>query len=150
MAGNCKLKHSATYYQPRPANVSATIFPSLHKALAVYFSFFKARKEREQVSLQLAEFELKNKNLEELLSTLRDGKGAAKVIEWHKRIDEIRLEDLRLTRNITKLHEQIKFSENLNKSQEHSLVRLEEENVRMAKVSKICRLYRMCNSSNTV
>ena len=93
------------------------------------------------MSLQLAELKLKYKNLEELLNTLRDGKGAAKVIEWHKRIDEIRLEDLKLKRNITKLHEQIKFSENLNKSQEHSLVRLEEENVRMAKVSRICSLY---------
>ncbi len=69
------------------------------------------------------------------MSTLRDSKGAAKVIEWHKRIEEIRLEDLKLTRNITKLHEQIKFLESLNRNQEHSLVRLEEENVRMAKVS---------------
>ena len=86
--------------------------------------------------MQLAELRLKHKNLEELLSTLRDGKGAAKVIEWHKRIEEIRLEDLKLTRNITKLHEQIKFLESLNRNQEHSLVRLEEENVRMAKVSR--------------
>jgi centrosomal protein CEP290 len=68
---------------------------------------------------------------------LKDGKGAAKVIEWHKRIEEIRLKDLKLNRNITKLHEQIKFLESLNKSQEHSLVRLEEENVRMAKVSRM-------------
>ncbi|CAB4024196.1 centrosomal of 290 kDa-like, partial [Paramuricea clavata] len=93
----------------------------------------KAQKEREQASLQLVELELKHKNLEELLSTLKDGKGAAKVIEWHKRIEEIRLKDLKLNRNITKLHEQIKFLESLNKNQEHSLVRLEEENVRMAK-----------------
>ena len=75
------------------------------------------------------------------MSTLRDGKGAAKVIEWHKKIEEIRLEDLKLKRNITKLHEQIKFLENMNKSQEHSLVRLEEENVRIAKVSATCKLY---------
>lgn len=70
------------------------------------------------------------------MSTLRDGKGAAKVVEWHKRIEDIRLEDLKLNRTITKLHEQNKFLESLNKSQEHSLMRLEEENVRMAKVSR--------------
>lgn len=89
---------------------------------------------------------MKHTNLEELLSTLRDGKGAAKVIEWQKKIEEIRLADLKLNRNITKLHEQIKFLESLNKTQEHSLVRLEEENVRMAKVNKGTRGFRFDNA----
>ena len=100
---------------------------------------FKAKKEREQASLKLAELELKHKNLEELLGTLRDGKGAAKVVEWHKKMEEIRLEDLKLNRTITKLHEQIKFLESLNKGQENSLLKLEEENVNMAKV-RLCNL----------
>lgn len=68
------------------------------------------------------------------MCTLRDGKGAVKVVEWHKKIDEIRLEDMKLNRTITKLHEMIKFLENLNRTQENSLVRFEDENVRMAKV----------------
>ena len=66
---------------------------------------------------------------------MRDGKGAAKVVEWHKKMEEIRLKDMKLNRTITKLHEQIKYLENLNKTQENSLMRLEEENVRMTKVS---------------
>ena len=103
--------------------------------IAIFLLLFKAKNEREEASSQLAELKLKNKNLEELLCTLRDGKGATKVVEWHKKMEEIRLKDMKLNRTITKLHEQIKYLENLNKTQENSLMRLEEENVRMTKVS---------------
>lgn len=95
---------------------------------------FQAHDEREQASLKLAELQMKHKNLEELLGTLRDGKGAAKVMEWQKRIEDIRLENLKLNRNTGKQNEQIKFLESLNRTQEHSIVRLEEENAKITKV----------------
>ena len=98
------------------------------------FSLPQAKSEREEASSQLAQLKLKHKNMEELLCTLRDAKGAAKVVQWQKKMEEIRLEDLKLNRIITTLREKIKFLESLNKIQESSVVRLEEENVRMAKV----------------
>ena len=98
------------------------------------FSLPQAKSEREEASSQLAQLKLKHKNMEELLCTLRDAKGATKVVQWQKKMEEIRLEDLKLNRTITTLREKIKFLESLNKIQESSVVRLEEENVRMAKV----------------
>ena len=56
---------------------------------------------------QLSELELKHQGLQELIQTLQDGKGAAKVAEWHSKMQETRLQQLKLSRKINKLQEQV-------------------------------------------
>ena len=53
------------------------------------------------------ELNLRRDSLEELIKTLTDGAGARKVAEWNKRMGEIRLEDMKLKREIDKMHEQV-------------------------------------------
>lgn len=56
---------------------------------------------------QLAEVALQNKGLQELIVTLKDGKGAQKVAEWHGKMETLRLEDVRLRRQMDKLKHQV-------------------------------------------
>lgn len=67
----------------------------------------KARTDREAAEDKLAELKLQHDGLQELMATLKDGKGAAKVTEWHAKMGEIRLQDLKLNRAITRLQEEV-------------------------------------------
>lgn len=67
----------------------------------------KARTDREGAEDKLAELKLQHDGLQELMATLKDGKGAAKVTEWHAKMGEIRLQDLKLNRAITRLQEEV-------------------------------------------
>ncbi|XP_048578634.1 centrosomal protein of 290 kDa isoform X2 [Nematostella vectensis] len=82
---------------------------------------------------KLSELELKHRNLEELIATLKDGKGAAKVTEWHAKMNEIRLQDLKLNRTIDRMKEQCRFLENLNKQHERTISDYEDDIVQMTK-----------------
>lgn len=55
----------------------------------------------------MAELSLQQEGLQDLISTLKDGRGAVKVMEWHSKMDALRLEELRQRRNNTKLHQQV-------------------------------------------
>lgn len=67
----------------------------------------KASTDREAAEDKLAELKLQHDGLQELMATLKDGKGAAKVTEWHAKMGEIRLQDLKLNRAITRLQEEV-------------------------------------------
>ena len=67
----------------------------------------KASTDREAAEDKLAELKLQHDNLQELMATLKDGKGAAKVTEWHAKMGEIRLQDLKLNRAISRLQEEV-------------------------------------------
>lgn len=67
----------------------------------------KARTDREAAEDKLAELKLQHDGLQELMATLKDGKGAAKVTEWHAKMGEIRLQDLKLNRAITRMQEEV-------------------------------------------
>ena len=67
----------------------------------------KARTDREAAEDKLAELQLQHDGLQELMATLKDGKGATKVTEWHAKMGEIRLQDLKLNRAITRLQEEV-------------------------------------------
>lgn len=67
----------------------------------------KAKYDREAAEDKLAELKLQHDGLQELMATLKDGKGAAKVTEWHTKMGEIRLQDLKLNRAITRLQEEV-------------------------------------------
>ncbi|XP_006870766.1 PREDICTED: centrosomal protein of 290 kDa [Chrysochloris asiatica] len=79
------------------------------------------------------ELELKLKGLEELISTLKDSRGAQKVINWHMKIEELRLQELKLNRELVKDKEEIKYLNNIISEYEHTINNLEEEIVQQNK-----------------
>lgn len=50
------------------------------------------------------------------MATLKDGRGAAKVVEWHGKMDSVRLEELKQRRLNTKLQGQVRRSGNFVQS----------------------------------
>lgn len=65
------------------------------------------KKHRQETEDKVAELTLQQESLQELIGTLKDGRGAAKVAEWHSKMEAVRLEELRQRRNNTKLHQQV-------------------------------------------
>ena len=71
--------------------------------------------ERLRMEDKLAAMEIQQRGLQELLSTLKDGRGAQKVAEWHSKMEAVRLEDLRYKRDIERLKLQVWYSTNIHK-----------------------------------
>ncbi|XP_070533170.1 centrosomal protein of 290 kDa-like [Ptychodera flava] len=92
-----------------------------------------AKHEREKVEDELAAIDLQHKGLQELIETIKDGRGANKVAEWHSKLQEMRLQELKQSRQIDKLKGQARFLESVNQSYERTISSLEEENVKIAK-----------------
>lgn len=93
----------------------------------------QAKEARRTSEDRAGELELKNKGLEELLATLRDVKGAQKVLEWHARMEALRLEDLRLRRQNERATDETARLQALVRRQEEQIAVLEEAAVRMQK-----------------
>ncbi|XP_053361681.1 centrosomal protein of 290 kDa isoform X6 [Clarias gariepinus] len=87
----------------------------------------RAQEERRAAEGKAQELELRLKGLEELTATLKDVKGAQKVSEWHKKLEEARLQELRKNRELVAQREEIKYLKNMVAEQESSISRLEEE-----------------------
>ncbi|XP_033101363.1 centrosomal protein of 290 kDa-like isoform X2 [Anneissia japonica] len=92
--------------------------------------------EKEKVEEKVAELEVGNKGLQELMATLMDGKGASKVAEWHSKIQQMRLQDLKHTRQINRLREQLKYNEGLTSNHERTVAGLEEDIVQIQRESE--------------
>lgn len=65
------------------------------------------REERYQLEEKLAVSELQQKSLQDLIATIKDGRGAAKVMEWHSKMDAVRIEELKHKRLNSKLQQQV-------------------------------------------
>uniref|UniRef100_A0A671NNY5 Centrosomal protein of 290 kDa n=1 Tax=Sinocyclocheilus anshuiensis TaxID=1608454 RepID=A0A671NNY5_9TELE len=87
----------------------------------------KAEEERRKAEGKAQELELKLKGLEELIATLKDAKGAQKVSEWHKKLEEVRLLEMRQSRELGAQREEIKYLKNIVAQQERTISGLEEE-----------------------
>ncbi|KAM9854835.1 centrosomal protein of 290 kDa [Aulostomus maculatus] len=87
----------------------------------------KAEEERRRAEGRAEELELRLRGLEELVSTLKDVKGAQKVTEWHKKMEEARLKELRKGRELVVQKEEIKYLKNLVQEQERAIQSLEED-----------------------
>lgn len=66
-----------------------------------------ASEQRHKAETRAAELDLQKHGLQELISTLKDGRGAAKVAEWHTKMEELRLVELRSNREALKLKEKV-------------------------------------------
>nr|DBA31038.1 TPA: hypothetical protein GDO54_006953 [Pyxicephalus adspersus] len=91
------------------------------------------QQERRDTETRALELELKLKSLEELIATLKDARGAQKVIEWHNKIEEVRLQDLKLTRELNQKKEELKYLNNVISEQERTISNLEKELVQQGK-----------------
>ncbi|CAH1800117.1 unnamed protein product [Owenia fusiformis] len=100
---------------------------------AIEAELLEVNKQRHVVEDKLASLELKHSGLEDLIVTLKDGKGAQKVMEWHGKMEGLRLEDLKKKRSIDRFQQQIKYLEGVIKGHEVTLGTLEEESVRQAR-----------------
>uniref|UniRef100_A0A8C2HM38 Centrosomal protein 290 n=1 Tax=Cyprinus carpio TaxID=7962 RepID=A0A8C2HM38_CYPCA len=87
----------------------------------------KAEEERRKAEGKAQELELKLKGLEVLIATLKDAKGAQKVSEWHKKLEEVRLLEMRQSRELGAQREKIKYLRNIVAEQERTISALEEE-----------------------
>uniref|UniRef100_A0A672JBW5 Centrosomal protein 290 n=1 Tax=Salarias fasciatus TaxID=181472 RepID=A0A672JBW5_SALFA len=87
----------------------------------------KAVEERRRAEGRAQELEVKLQGLEELVSTLRDAKGAQKVMEWHRKMEEARLQELRRGRELVAQREEIKYLKSLVEELERTVRALEED-----------------------
>ncbi|XP_053396760.1 centrosomal protein of 290 kDa-like [Mercenaria mercenaria] len=91
----------------------------------------QVKKTKEDMEDKLAALELQHKSLQDLMTTLKDGRGAAKVKEWHGKMDTLRLEELKHRRHITKLQQQIGYLEGIIRTHESGIAELETDNVKL-------------------
>ncbi|XP_061917322.1 centrosomal protein of 290 kDa isoform X2 [Entelurus aequoreus] len=91
----------------------------------------KAKEERRRAEGRAEELELRLGELEELISTLKDVKGAQKVTEWHKKMEEARLQELRKSREVEVQKGEIKYLKNLVEEQERTIHSLGENIVQL-------------------
>ncbi|KAL0968641.1 hypothetical protein UPYG_G00269530 [Umbra pygmaea] len=96
----------------------------------------RAEEERRSAEGNAQELELRLKGLEELVATLKDVKGAQKVTEWHKKIEDSRLQELRRTRELGVQTEEIRYLRSLVSEQERSIRAMEEESVQQQTVQE--------------
>ncbi|XP_071137463.1 centrosomal protein of 290 kDa-like isoform X1 [Mytilus edulis] len=93
----------------------------------------KVKEERYQVEEKLAVLELQHRSLQDLIATLKDGRGAAKVMEWHSKLDAVRIEELKHKRLNSKLQQQTQYLEGIIRSNEAMVADLEADNVHQTK-----------------
>ncbi|XP_040200100.1 centrosomal protein of 290 kDa [Rana temporaria] len=91
------------------------------------------QQEQRDIETRALELELKLKGLEELIATLKDARGAQKVTEWHKKMEEVRLQDLKRTRELNQKKEEMKYLNTVMSEQERTITNLEEELVQQGK-----------------
>ncbi|XP_035759409.1 centrosomal protein of 290 kDa isoform X7 [Egretta garzetta] len=92
-----------------------------------------AQQERRNAENRALEMDLKLKSLEELVSALKDTRGAQKVIEWHMKMEELHLQELKLNRELVKQKEEVKYLHNIISEYERTINNLEEEIVQQNK-----------------
>ncbi|KAM5253773.1 centrosomal protein of 290 kDa isoform 4-T7 [Hipposideros larvatus] len=112
---------------------SKTMIQLQNDKLKIMQEMKNSQQEHINMKNKTMEMELKLKGLEELISTLKDARGAQKVISWHMKIEELRLQELKLNRELVKDKEEIKYLNNIISEYEHTISSLEEEIVQQNK-----------------
>ncbi|CAI9718032.1 Hypothetical predicted protein [Octopus vulgaris] len=95
----------------------------------------EVKEQRRQVEDKLAELELLQLGKEEMKEiTIKGGhEGVKKVAEWHSKMETLRLSQMKQTRQISRLQEQISLYEKTIKNQEVAIADLERKNVKLSK-----------------
>ncbi|XP_073940178.1 centrosomal protein of 290 kDa isoform X2 [Castor canadensis] len=112
---------------------SKTMIQLQNDKLKIMQEMKNSQQERRNMENKTLEMELKLKGLEELISTLKDARGAQKVVNWHMKIEELRLQELKLNRELVRDKEEIKYLNNIISEYEQTINSLEEEIVQQNK-----------------
>ncbi|XP_012922025.1 centrosomal protein of 290 kDa isoform X2 [Heterocephalus glaber] len=112
---------------------SKTMIQLQNDKLKIMQEMKNSQQEYRNMQNKTLELELKLKGLEELTSTLKDARGGQKVINWHMKIEELRLQELKLNRELVRDKEEIKYLNNIISEYEHTISNLEEEIVQQNK-----------------
>ncbi|CAB1313461.1 unnamed protein product [Coregonus sp. 'balchen'] len=96
----------------------------------------RVEEERRRAEGKAQELELRLRGLEELIAMLKDVKGAQKVNEWHKKLEEARLHELRRGRELEVQREEIRYLRSLVAEQEKTIHTLEEDSVQQHTVRR--------------
>ncbi|XP_030116756.4 centrosomal protein of 290 kDa isoform X7 [Taeniopygia guttata] len=112
---------------------SKTMIQLQNDKLKILEELQHAQQERRNAENRALELELKLKSLEELLSALKDTRGAQKVIVWHMKMEELHLQELKLSRELVKQKEEVKYLRNIISEYECTISNLEEEIVQQNK-----------------
>ncbi|NXY81492.1 CE290 protein, partial [Alcedo cyanopectus] len=112
---------------------STTMLQLQNDKLRILEEVQHAQQERGKAENRALEMELKLKSLEELISALKDARGAQKVMEWHRKMEELHLQELKLHRELVKQKEEMKYLHNIISEYECTISNLEEEIVQQNK-----------------
>ena len=85
-----------------------------------------AQKEKMAADDRLAEIKVKEQDLNELVDALKSGQGSARVVEWHDKMSEMRLDNLQLKRAVDRQQERIKQVEDMLVKREETISDLQE------------------------
>ncbi|XP_056654587.1 centrosomal protein of 290 kDa isoform X3 [Monodelphis domestica] len=128
-----RRQFSGTLPLAQQEKFSKTMIQLQNDKLQVMQEVRTCQEERRNMENKTLELELKLKGLEELISTLKDARGAQKVIDWHMKMEELRLQELKLNRELVKDKEEMKYLKNVISEYERTISNLEEEIVQQNK-----------------
>ena len=95
----------------------------------------EAEEEREKVAEEHQRLIVQQANLQELVSAVKDNKGAvAKMAEWHSKLGELRLKEMRQGRLVTRMEGRLRQVEGLLANSEQNCAQLEEKLAQATKV----------------
>ncbi|XP_037539024.1 centrosomal protein of 290 kDa [Nematolebias whitei] len=100
----------------------------------------KAEEERQRAEGRAEELKLRLQGLEELIATLKNNRGAQKITEWHKRLEEAHLQELRKGRELMVQKEEITYLKRLLEEQDRTIHSLEEDISQRNTLREECQL----------
>lgn len=106
---------------------------SMQERQEMHEKLLKASEKEQEASAKLEEFQQRQAGLEELIATLTEGNGAKKVQEWHQKMENLRLAERRLSREIERHREQSVAQQNLIKTLENTIDRIDSDLVGQTK-----------------
>ena len=98
----------------------------------------EAEEEREKVGEEHQSLMVQQANLQELVSAVRDNRGSVtKMAEWHSKLGELRLREMRQGRLVMRMEGRLKQLEGLLATSEQNCAQLEEKLAQATKVKEV-------------
>uniref|UniRef100_T1JCJ6 Uncharacterized protein n=1 Tax=Strigamia maritima TaxID=126957 RepID=T1JCJ6_STRMM len=91
----------------------------------------QAENERLKLEEKVSEYKHRLKYIEDLSKTLKDGDGEAKLIEWHEKVNVVRIREMKLQRENNRLKQELQHRVSLVTRTEAKLSEMDQEIVRL-------------------
>ena len=92
---------------------------------------FQAESKVKSVEKEREEMEVKKRGIDEILKTLKHGSGTKQVLEWHSKLEDLRLKELHARRNAEEWEKEVLQLRDSEKGLKSRNEQLEDELVRM-------------------